>query len=169
MLLLDHGRFELVLTVGDTSLTSVWLEAKLEGTIEITGPSKVEGAQEILIRYTKKQIRRRTQDLAVIQRLDLSRCLLDLDRWVDVSHVGCSWVLPLEAHAKDFDLLAVEGDLLRFGGRSAAVTAPSPERRPRYLGPPLRRERGGLSPSGKAPRGTEAESYRSPPAPSPKR
>ncbi len=137
-LTLEQGRFVWESAVGTADLSTIWVEARLEGTITVTGDSKtVPGAKEITLRFTKKSIRRRTADFAVIQRLDLSRCGLEQDRWVDVTHVGCSWIFPIEAHAQDYDLLALEGELLRLGARPADGMLETTARRPKVLGLPL--------------------------------
>lgn len=135
---LEQGRFVLESAVGTADLRTIWVEARLEGTITATSDSRaVPGAREVTLRFSKKSIRRRTADFGVIQRLDLSRCGLEVDRWVDITHVGCSWIFPVEAHAQDYDLLALEGELLRLGARPPDGMLEKPARRPKMLGPPL--------------------------------
>lgn len=137
-LTLERGRFVLESAVGPADLRTIWVEARLEGTITATTESRaVPGATEVTLRFSKKSIRRRTADFSVIQRLDLSRCGLEVDRWVDITHVGCSWIFPVEAHAQDFDLLALEGELLRLGARPPDGMLETPARRPKVLGLPL--------------------------------
>lgn len=137
-LTLEQGRFVLESAVGTADLSTIWVEARLEGTITATSDSRaVPGAKEVTLRFNKKTIRRRTADFGVIQRLDLSRCGLEVDRWVDITHVSCSWIFPVEAHAQDYDLLALEGELLRLGARPPDGMLETPARRPKVLGPPL--------------------------------
>jgi hypothetical protein len=125
-------------TFGDSACASPFVTAHLEGAYEIQGPSaKVSGANEARFGFTTKTVT--PHGAAAVQYLTaLPACgsgSFSDGAPTDVLDKGCAGLgqYPGAQCPADFDLVAVQGDDLRFGARPADNDMCTADKRPASL------------------------------------
>ena len=120
---------------GDEACTVPLVTVAIEGSYALEGPAAVEGAWNAIFGFDSKTITAHAQPL--VEALDAAGC--GSEPWsLDVSQSvaqGCApfGQYPLKTCAADYDLVARDGDALRFGQRPSDNDMCGPERRPTQL------------------------------------
>jgi hypothetical protein len=125
-------------TYADAACTAPFVTAHIEGPYEVAEPSVVAGASNGTFRFTRKTLRAHGAAAAgfLSSAQGCGRAIAaDVD--VDITAEGCAGLgqRPVSACGQDFDLVAVEGDSLRFGQRPGDNDMCTPARRPSALSP----------------------------------
>lgn len=125
-------------TYGDAACASPFVTAHIEGPYEISGPSSVAGASEGTFRFTRKTLRAHGAAAAgfLSSPQGCGRAFA-ADTDVDITTEGCAGLgqRPVSACGQDHDLVALDGDSLRFGQRPSDNDMCTPARRPTALSP----------------------------------
>ena len=120
---------------GDDACAAPLVTVRIEGSYALEGPASVEGAWNAVFGFDTKTITPHAQPL--VEALDGAGC--GSEPWaVDVSQSiaeGCAAFgqYPIATCGSDYDLVARDGDTLRFGQRPADNDMCSLERRPTQL------------------------------------
>ncbi len=117
-------------------MTQRTIQFRTGGGYAITGPSAtVPGAYEATFDEDWKHVTLLTAIPEVIAGMGLAACDLSPNLETDISASGCAAWPPVAQCGQDHDLLALEGDGLRFGQRPADNDMCTPDKRPTALLP----------------------------------
>ncbi len=97
------------------------------------------GTNNAAFRFRKKVLTLRTTGVSAIKRPGFEACGLKKDAATDISRSGCSVFRSVEEAPVEYDLARRDADLLYFGERPADGNMGSDDKRPRRLGPPVRK------------------------------
>lgn len=125
----------------DPAMSMKTFQFRTEGGYSIGERSKaVPEAFEAVFLEERKLVTLLTGDAALVEAFGFAGCGLTKDVEVDISETGCAGWKPVAECGEDHDLLALDGDGLRFGVRPADNDMCTPDRRPTTLLMPVVRQ-----------------------------
>jgi hypothetical protein len=131
-----------VVFYNNQNLSTPLFSFSAEGPYRLGDPSSVvAGATNAVFSFFKKRLTLQSSDPAVISRFSLANCNLVIGVPKDISLTGCSLFTSISQCAQEYDLVAIENDLLRLGMRPADRNMCTEDKRPKALGLPVRREK----------------------------
>ncbi|HET6266917.1 MAG TPA: hypothetical protein VFG11_04300 [Acidobacteriota bacterium] len=126
---------------GDQQLRVPLFSFRAEGPYLLgNSSSTVPGATNAVFSFSKKSLTLLSADPAVMTRFNFANCDLAMGISKDISLTGCSFFTSISGCGQEYDLVSIEGDLLRLGMRPSDRNMCSEDKRPKALGLPVRRE-----------------------------
>lgn len=124
--------------LGDTACTAPFFTVRIEGPYEVGAPSAtVPGANDARFAFTKKTITPHVDTAAqfLSSAQGCGRPGFAVSQASDVTDLGCAALgqYPRSKCAADYDVVAVSGDVIRFGERPADNDMCTEDKRPKAL------------------------------------
>lgn len=111
-----------------------------EGTFELKGPSqKVPGAYNGVFVFSRKFITLLTDDEGIIRKYRLQECGFNKYVPKDITEKGCSFFRSVSDYSVEYDLVKRDDNTLFLGARPADGNMGTEDRRPVFVGEPLKK------------------------------
>jgi hypothetical protein len=112
-----------------------------KGTIQVGRPSAtVDNTYEAVFQFERKYLSIKTRDTSLVNKFGMGDCRLQYMKEKDITESGCSYFLSQMKCGQEYDLVSLKNGLLYLGERPKSGGMCEIDKRPRRLGPPLKRK-----------------------------